>query len=226
MTDSVNGRTLAAALALCSLLAACGGGGSAPNDDSMSAQDAGVAAFPEAVTAEAATSDAEARAEALRVRSTPVTTAAAATLSTTCGLANFQASVLARVNQYRAAGASCRTRGQFAPTQALVWNTKLLQAAAGHSIDMATNNYFSHTSKDGRTMVDRINATGYVWSTIGENIAAGYPSVNAVVDGWMASDGHCANLMNPAFKDVGMACVASSTSTYRTYWTMDLGKPR
>ena len=221
MTDSLNKWALPAALALSGFLAACGGGSA--DDSSATAQDAGVAAFPEAVTAEAA---GDARAEALRVRSTPVTPAAAATTSTTCGLANFQASVLARVNQYRAAGASCRTRGQFAPTQALVWNTKLLQAAAGHSTDMATKNYFSHTSKDGRTMVDRINATRYVWSTIGENIAAGYPSVNAVVDGWMASDGHCANLMNPAFKDVGMACVASSTSTYRTYWTMDLGKPR
>ena len=91
---------------------------------------------------------------------------------------------------------------------------------------MAANNYFSHTSQDGRSFVDRINATGYVWSTIGENIAAGYPSVNAVVDGWMASDGHCANIMNPQFRDVGAACVASASSTYRTYWTMESGRPR
>ena len=91
---------------------------------------------------------------------------------------------------------------------------------------MAANNYFSHTSLDGRTFVDRINATGYAWSTIGENIAAGYPTVNAVIDGWMASDGHCANLMNPAFKDVGVACVAAASSTYKSYWTMDAGKPR
>ena len=91
---------------------------------------------------------------------------------------------------------------------------------------MAVQNYFSHTSKDGRSMVDRINATGYTWSTVGENIAAGYPTVNAVVDGWMASDGHCANIMNPAFKDVAVACVPSSTSTYRSYWTMDAAKPR
>ena len=91
---------------------------------------------------------------------------------------------------------------------------------------MATKNYFSHTSLDGRTFVDRINATGYAWSNIGENIAAGYSTVNAVVDGWMASDGHCANIMNPNFRDVGVACVASSTSTYKTYWTMDAGKQR
>ena len=62
---------------------------------------------------------------------------------------------------------------------------------------MATQNYFSHTSADGRTLADRINATGYAWSALGENIAAGYPSVNAVVDGWMASDGHCSEPDEP-----------------------------
>ena len=131
-----------------------------------------------------------------------------------------------RINQYRAAGASCRTAGQFAPAQALAWNTLLTQAATGHSQDMAAHNYFSHTSQDGRTMADRINATGYLWNTIGENIAAGYSTVNAVVDGWMASDGHCANLMNPNFMEMGLACIASSTSTYPTYWTMDAGRQR
>lgn len=91
---------------------------------------------------------------------------------------------------------------------------------------MAAKNYFSHTSQDGRSMVDRINAAGYAWSTIGENIAAGYPSVNAVIDGWMASDGHCANVMNAAFQDVALACIASSSSSYGTYWTMNAGRPR
>lgn len=91
---------------------------------------------------------------------------------------------------------------------------------------MAVKNYFSHISPTGSTMVSRINATGYSWSTIGENIAAGYPTVNAVIDGWMASDGHCANLMNPNFRDAALACVASSTSTYRSYWTLDLGRQR
>ena len=131
-----------------------------------------------------------------------------------------------RINQYRAAGASCRTAGQFAAAPPLTWNAKLTQAATGHSQDMAAQNYFSHTSLDGRTLADRINATSYLWSTIGENIAAGYPTVNAVVDGWMASDGHCANVMNPNFSEMGLACIASSSSAYSTYWTMDAGRPR
>ena len=102
----------------------------------------------------------------------------------------------------------------------------MLQAATAHSQDMAANNYFSHTSQDGRSMADRINATGYAWSTIGENIAAGYPGVNAVVDGWMASDGHCANIMKAAFQEMALACVASSSSSYSNYWTMEAGRPR
>ena len=142
-------------------------------------------------------------------------------------MSEFAASALARINQWRASGADCHSAGRFAPTAPLAWNTLLTQAAAGHSQDMATRNYFSHTSPDGVTMVDRVNAAGYLWSRLGENIAAGYPSVNAVVDGWIASDGHCANLLNPDLRDMGMACVAgTASSSYRTYWTLDLGTPR
>jgi uncharacterized protein YkwD len=145
----------------------------------------------------------------------------------TCNLPNFDAALLKRINDARAAGRSCGSRGNFAATAAVTWNSQLTQAADGHSQDMAARNYFSHTSADGRTMSDRINASGYRWSTIGENIAAGQPSVDAVMDGWLASDSHCANLMNPSFKEMGVSCVpGASGSRYRTYWTMNLGAPR
>ena len=221
------------------IAAGCGGGGSDSTADSVSnAQDTGTALLPDAVAADVEAGGDVTKATALRFRRNPppapapapapapIAAPAPPAAGPTCSLPDFQASVLARINQYRAAGADCRSAGSFAPAQALVWNANLLQAASGHSQDMAARNYFSHTSADGRTMVDRINATGYVWSTIGENIAAGYPTVNAVIDAWMASDGHCANIMNPNFKDVGVACVPSSTSTYRTYWTMDAGRQR
>jgi uncharacterized protein YkwD len=156
----------------------------------------------------------------------PATAPAPSSAAAECGLPDFQASALARINQYRAAGASCRTAGQFGPAPPVVWNSLLMQAATGHSQDMAAADYFSHTSQDGRSLADRINATGYRWSAIGENIAAGYATVDAVIDAWMSSDGHCATLMKPEFEDVGLACVASSTSTYRNYWTLDAAKPR
>ena len=82
---------------------------------------------------------------------------------------------------------------------------------------MAAQNYFDHTSLDGRTFTQRIDATGYAWSTAGENIAAGYPSIDAVMDGWIQSPGHCANLMNQDFTEIGVACVpGTSSTTYRT----------
>lgn len=154
--------------------------------------------------------------------------AAAGGLSTAhCALPDFQASAMARINQKRAAGASCGTRGSFGAATPLAWSSVLTQAADGHSRDMAANNFHDHVSADGRTLADRIDATGYAWSTIGENIAAGYPSVNAVIDGWMASDGHCANLMNPAFTEVGLACMSgNAATTYSSYWTMTLARPR
>jgi uncharacterized protein YkwD len=70
---------------------------------------------------------------------------------------------------------------------------------------MATRNYFSHTSADGRTLPQRIDAAGYAWSALGENIAAGQAGIDAVVVDWMRSDGHCANLMNPDFEAIGLA---------------------
>jgi uncharacterized protein YkwD len=196
------------ALLLLVLLQACGGGG---GDD-----------------AEANTS--EASAAAPNTPSTPAPAASSPPSSvpaadTTCGLANFEADALRLVNQQRATGATCGSRGSFAPAAALTWNARLAGAAYGHSRDMADNNYFSHDSRDGRSMVDRINATGYTWSTIGENIAAGYGSVQSTVNGWMASEGHCANLMNPRFTEFALACARNDASQYRIYWTQNLGRP-
>ena len=139
---------------------------------------------------------------------------------------DLESSFLTRINQYRAKGANCHTAGQFESARPLVWNALLQQAAIGHSQEMAAKNYVSHTSLDGRTMFNRISATGYAWSSIGENIAASDSTVIAVVDGWMASDSHCANVMKTTFRDVALTCVASSTSKYGAYWTMDVGTPR
>jgi uncharacterized protein YkwD len=202
----------AAAVVLLALLQACGGGG---GDDTNNNADTSAAA-PAASTATPATAPASAA-------SSP--TSGEPPADTTCGLANFEADALRLVNQQRAAGATCGSRGSFAPAAALTWNARLARAAYGHSRDMADNSYFSHDSLDGRSMADRINATGYAWSTIGENIAAGYGSVQSTVNGWVASEGHCANLMNPRFTEFALACARNEASQYRTYWTQNLGRP-
>ncbi|WP_235835164.1 CAP domain-containing protein [Piscinibacter terrae] len=143
----------------------------------------------------------------------------------TCGLSNFTSTMLARVNQWRASGATCGSTA-YGPAPALAWNDLLTQAAAVHSQDMVSHNFFDHAGSNGSSPGDRITAAGYVWSSYGENIAAGQSSINNVVDGWIASPGHCANIMNPAFVHLGVACINGTASdTYSTYWTMDLGKP-
>ena len=73
-------------------------------------------------------------------------------------------------------------------------------------------------------MSDRISATGYSFSAAGENIAAGQSTVQEVMASWIKSPGHCRNLMNPAFQDVGVACMRNNASSYGLYWTMNLGR--
>ena len=203
-----------AVVLLLALLQACGGGGG--DDANSSSATASAPATPTATSAAPGPAPAPPASSAAGGASAP---------DTTCGLANFEAEALRLVNAQRAAGATCGSRGSFAPAAALTWNARLASAAYGHSRDMADNNYFSHDSLDGRSMADRINATGYTWSTIGENIAAGYNSLQSVVSGWMASEGHCANLMNPRFTEFALACARNDASQYRLYWTQNFGRP-
>jgi uncharacterized protein YkwD len=107
----------------------------------------------------------------------------------------------------------------------LSWNDRLFSAAARHSTDMAQNNYFSHTSLDGRTLGQRVRNEGYAWTGVGENIAAGQSSVNVVMSGWLSSPGHCANIMRATYTHVAVSCVRQSGSTYGRYWTMVLARP-
>lgn len=104
----------------------------------------------------------------------------------------------------------------------------MFAAAAGHSIEIVQKNYFSHSSAEGSSFDTRLTAAGYRISIAAENITAGYADVNAVMQGWLASPGCCANIMNAQYKDIGVSCVqgAPGTSSYGRYRTMDLAAPR
>jgi uncharacterized protein YkwD len=131
--------------------------------------------------------------------------------------------VLALMNQRRAAGATCGGT-LYPPVPPLTMNGSLRTAARLHSQDMATNNYFSHVSLNGTTFDQRIRNAGYTGSfPLGENIAAGPSTPQSLVDGWMASPGHCANIMNGSFRATGIGYAFSASSTYRHYWTQTLG---
>jgi uncharacterized protein YkwD len=133
------------------------------------------------------------------------------------------ADILAQINAVRTAGRSCGTH-KFGAAAALVWNERLFSAAVFHSADMARRDFFDHVTPEGTDWVQRIEAAGYGWSRAGENIAAGNATVEAVMTAWLESDNHCRNILNPAFTEVAVACVAEPASSYGTYWTMVLGR--
>ncbi|MNF94804.1 Cysteine-rich secretory protein family protein [compost metagenome] len=130
--------------------------------------------------------------------------------------------LLAQVNAARAKPRLCG-RQRFAAARPLAWNASLGAAAQGHSKAMAYGNYFSHRDPDGDTAADRARAAGFRGRQIGENIAAGQGSPNKAMAGWLASPGHCANLMNPMFTQVGAAYAMDARSDQGVYWTMMFG---
>ena len=128
-------------------------------------------------------------------------------------------------NQARASRQQCGDRS-FDAVSSLSWNQQLAEAALAHSRDMAANNYFDHTNLEDESPGVRITRTGYSAMTWGENIAAGYGSVSRVIEGWIDSPGHCANIMNAGFTEFAVAYAENPNSTYGTYWTMVLAAPR
>lgn len=133
-------------------------------------------------------------------------------------------SLLAQVNAARAKPRMCGYR-RFAAARPLTWSNALGTAAQGHSRAMATENYFAHQDPDGATSYDRARMAGYRGRQVGENIAAGQGSPNQAMQSWLASPGHCANLMNPMFTQVGAAYATNTRSDLGIYWTMMFGAP-
>ena len=130
--------------------------------------------------------------------------------------------VLSLINAARAQPHQCGTQA-FTATTALTWNDNLAGAANSHTRNMANGNFFDHLDHDGRTPGDRAELAGYTAKTVGENIAAGLDAPRKVVDGWLASPGHCANLMNPQFRELGAAYAMDPKSDAGIYWTALFG---
>jgi uncharacterized protein YkwD len=105
---------------------------------------------------------------------------------------------------------------------ALRENSRLNRSAQGWTDVMVTHRDFSH----GADFAARISAVGFDWSNVGENIATGYASPVAVVKAWMASTGHCQNILNPVYRYVGTGVSGDSIAGYSTLagtWTQDFG---
>ncbi|HIK44888.1 MAG TPA: CAP domain-containing protein [Leptolyngbyaceae cyanobacterium M65_K2018_010] len=113
-----------------------------------------------------------------------------------------------------------RQRAGLAP---LVLSPQLTTAAQRHAQDMANTRRLSHTGSDGSTLRSRIDATGYRWTSIGENVAMGQSTPEAVMASWMASPGHRQNILNPNFTQLGLGYALGGG---RPYWVQVFAKPR
>jgi uncharacterized protein YkwD len=105
-------------------------------------------------------------------------------------------------------------------------NAELREAVRCHSLDMGTRAYFSHVTPEGVDPWQRIAQAGYTASPTGENIAAGYGTPAAAVQGWVTSEGHCNNLMAAGSNETGIGYAFVTGSPYRAYWTQAFGRRR
>lgn len=131
----------------------------------------------------------------------------------------FATAVLRLVNEARATGHDCGAEGVFAPAGPVTLEARLTTAAQAHADDMNAHTYFSHTGRDGSDIGTRVDRTGYGWRSVGENIGSGYPDADAVMQDWLWSDGHCANLMKPDYLHLGVGKRGE-------YWVQVFARPR
>ena len=133
--------------------------------------------------------------------------------------------VLELANQFRAAPRQCGNNG-FKAAQPLRWNDALAKSSRLHAEDMAHYDYFSHSGRDGSDPAERVERAGYRYRATGENIAAGQTKPEGAMAAWINSPGHCANLMNPAYTEMGVAFAVDARSRMGVYWTQTFGRPR
>jgi uncharacterized protein YkwD len=129
------------------------------------------------------------------------------------------------VNEIRARGTRCGERS-FAPAPPMRLSETLAGVALGHASDMAEHNYFEHVDQAGRSPADRVRAVGYREKLVGENIAYGPQSVEEVVQGWLDSPGHCENMMDARFAEMGLAYAAGQSARRGLFWVQLLAAPR
>jgi uncharacterized protein YkwD len=136
---------------------------------------------------------------------------------------SVRARVVELVNTARSRGRKCGSE-RFAAAPALGVSRQLNEAATDHARDMARRKYFEHRGRDGSQPKDRVLSAGYRPRLSGENIAYGPESAEEVVAGWLDSPGHCANIMDPRFQDIGVG-LATGRKRGQIYWVQTFGAP-
>jgi uncharacterized protein YkwD len=137
--------------------------------------------------------------------------------------AAIRARVVELVNDARTRDRRCGAE-RFTAAPPLRVSPELNHAAADHARDMARKKFFEHRGNDGSQPRDRVLRAGYASRLTGENIAFGPESAEEVVAGWLASPGHCANIMDARFRDIGVG-LSTGRKRGHIYWVQDFGAP-
>ncbi len=127
----------------------------------------------------------------------------------------FKHDMLQEVNEIRAKGCQCGNK-IMAPAGALQWSDQLEASARRHASDMKRHKYFSHYSRKGKSVGDRLDELGYNWQHIGENIATGQTTWEQVIEDWLNSPTHCEMIMNQNMVEMGISRVGD-------YWVQHFG---
>jgi uncharacterized protein YkwD len=135
------------------------------------------------------------------------------------------AEVLQLVNAARGVARRCGSSTQAAVPPVRL-NALLNQAALAHAQDMLRYDYFDHIGHDGSSPAQRVDAIGYRHRLVGENIALGPETAQEAVRGWLSSPGHCENIMDPRFTELGVAFAANRSGEPRIYWVQAFAAPR
>jgi uncharacterized protein YkwD len=129
------------------------------------------------------------------------------------------------VNEARSRPRKCG-RKSFYAVPPLTLNATLAKAAAAHAKDMAAHGQMTHQGSDGSSPDIRVTRTGYDWKVVGENVAVGDTTAQAVVAGWLASPHHCENIMDPDFTQMAIAYAVDDRSKGSIYWAQEFGRPK
>jgi uncharacterized protein YkwD len=139
--------------------------------------------------------------------------------------AGVAARVLSLTNEARSRPRHCGTQS-FEAAGPLAPDPLLDRAAAVHSRDMAQHSHFEHEGRDGSSPAERVSRAGYRWRSVAENIGSGQTTPEQVVQEWLGSPVHCANLMSPRFTEMGVAYAVDLNSEAGIYWAQVFGRPR
>ncbi len=128
------------------------------------------------------------------------------------------------INEARRQARHCGRR-EFPATTPLRPAAALEKAASDHARDMAARSYLGHRGSDGSKAADRATRAGYQWVAVAENVAAGQATAEEVVNTWLASPGHCANLMSAGYSETGVAYATNPAADKVTFWVQVFAAP-